>query len=81
MEEALYLVPIEIKAGRTVANDYFKQFAYWKDVESNVPSLNFVVYAGDEDYKRSQAQVLSWKSAGSLVARLLKPSDDYQKTE
>lgn len=75
LEEALYLAPIEIKAGRTVTNDYFKQFEYWKNLNTSMPSLNFVVYAGEDDHKRSQAQVLGWRSAGSLVRKLLKPSD------
>lgn len=75
LEEALYLAPIEIKAGRTVSNDYFKQFSYWKEIDVAQPSLNFVIYAGAEDQTWPQAQVLTWKRAGSLIARLSQPAD------
>lgn len=72
IEEALYLAPIEIKAGRTISKDYFKQFTYWKDIDTPVPSLNFVIYAGTESQQWPLAKVLSWSSSGSLIKSLTK---------
>lgn len=67
VEEALFLAPIEIKAGRTISQHFFKQFEYWKEVESNIPSHNFVIYTGADDQTWPKAKVLTWKSAGSFV--------------
>jgi hypothetical protein len=36
---SIYLAPIEIKAGRTVSQGYFKQFVYWKELGSLVKKL------------------------------------------
>lgn len=74
LEEALYLAPLEIKAGLTISKDYFKQFIYWKQLDIPTPSLNFVIYAGDEQQTLPEAEVIGWKYAGSLVRRLIKPS-------
>ncbi|MEX0848660.1 MAG: ATP-binding protein [Candidatus Dependentiae bacterium] len=76
LEEALYLSPIEIKAGRTVSQGYFKQFVYWKELKTSVPSQNFVIYSGDEDQTWPEARVLSWKTSGSLVKKLTMPIED-----
>jgi uncharacterized protein len=45
------LVPIEIKSGQTVTNDYFKGLNYWKKLTNT--EEGFVVYAGQEIQKRS----------------------------
>jgi uncharacterized protein len=70
LEEALYVTPIEIKGGKTVAFDYFKQFKYWKEIATLLPSRTFVIYAGSENRSWPEAKVLSWKSAGTLVKDL-----------
>lgn len=76
IEEALYLAPIEIKAGRTVSKDYFKQFSYWKKIETPVPSINYVVYSGPENQEWPQAKVLSWLSTGDLIKTLTQPANN-----
>ncbi len=70
LEEALYVAPIEIKSSRTISKSYFKQFSYWKDLQTNVPSHNMLIYSGDTDQKWQEAEVCSWKSAGSIVKKL-----------
>jgi predicted AAA+ superfamily ATPase len=67
IEEALHVAPIEIKAGKTVASDYFKQFEYWKNITSATSINNFVVYAGEENQNWPEAKVISWKHAGTIV--------------
>lgn len=67
LEQALSLTSVEIKSGKTVNTDYFKQFAYLKNVKEFPESKNFVIYAGSENQNWPDAQVLSWQSAGNLV--------------
>lgn len=63
-------VPVEIKAGKTVATDYFKNINYWKKSTGLIDRPSYVVYGGNDNQKWPEAQVLSWKSAGDLIKRL-----------
>ncbi len=54
------LYPIEIKAGKTITNDYFKNFQFWKKATGFENGT--VIYAGRDAQKRSSGvQVISWK--------------------
>ncbi len=54
------LYPIEIKAGKTITSDYFKNFQFWKKATGF--EYGTVIYAGQEAQKRSSGiQVISWK--------------------
>jgi hypothetical protein len=68
IERALNITPIEVKAGRTVSSDYFKQFVYLKTITDFPAINNTVVYAGDEDQNWPEAKVVSWRNAGNLAA-------------
>ena len=46
------LVPIEIKSGQTITNDYFKGLKYWQKI-SGAETNGYVVYAGQNIEKRS----------------------------
>ncbi|NLV27313.1 MAG: ATP-binding protein [Methanomicrobiales archaeon] len=54
----LELIPVEIKAGRTISGDYFKNIEYWNKLSGQVPERSFVVYGGDQDQQRIHARVL-----------------------
>lgn len=70
IDESRYPVPVEIKAGKTVAHDFFKELNYWQET-ANVPNVpRYVVYGGTQDQKWPQAQVLGWPSSGSLIEKL-----------
>jgi len=60
VDEAGKLLPIEIKAGKTVSGEYFKNLEYWcklGDVKTSV-----VLYGGAQNQKRSNgSQVLNWR--------------------
>lgn len=70
IEQALTLTPIEIKSGKTVNTDYFKQFEYLKKVAAFPTTKNIVVYAGSENQSWPQAQVLNWQNAGNIIKTL-----------
>ena len=46
------LIPVEMKSGRTVNNDYFKEITYWNALSGNAPDRSFVVYGGDQSQQR-----------------------------
>ena len=51
IDKGLELIPLEIKAGNTITNEYFKGILYWNKLSRN--NGGYVVYAGDDYQKRS----------------------------
>ncbi len=60
LERGAELIPIEVKAGKTVSSDYFNNLSYWCTLAEVDPAKAFVVYAGKEGQKRSSGVVLGW---------------------
>lgn len=65
LELGTKIVPIEIKSGKTVNQDFFKGFDYWNNLVKDT-SKGFVVYSGDQNQKRSLADVISWKDVQDI---------------
>lgn len=61
------IISIEIKSGKTVNPDFFKNLLYFQKTAENSRDESFVIYGGDQDQPWPNARVLSWKSAGSLL--------------
>ena len=62
------LIPVEIKSGETVNNDFFRNIKYWHTLTK--PQESYLIYGGGEDQKRSIANVLSWSNLNNLFARI-----------
>lgn len=59
------LLPIEIKAGQTITDDYFTGLQYWQNLNGEKP-LPWLVYAGELDQTRKHVQIIGWKSISRL---------------
>ncbi|MBA3954269.1 ATP-binding protein [Candidatus Dependentiae bacterium] len=70
IEKGIQLIPVEIKAGKTVSSDYFTALQYWYRLSEAEQPNGFVVYGGLENQKRNYATVLSWKSANTIISNL-----------
>jgi len=65
IDNGTFLYPVEIKAGKTVTNDYFNNFQFWNKITGS--SKGAVIYAGDAVQRRSSGiTVLPWNNLGSL---------------
>lgn len=62
LENADTLTPIEIKSGRTISTDYFKNLNYWNNLAKNSSKNSFVVYGNNTNQQRSSGTVVSWKN-------------------
>ena len=61
IDNAGELTPIEIKSGRTVNTEFFKNILYWKAL-SEVPK-GYTVYGGVEEQNRSNGiEVIGWNN-------------------
>ena len=66
IDEGTSLYPVEIKAGKTITNDYFKNFQFWNKVTGTTNGA--VVYAGNDLQKRSSGiTVVPWNGMGFLT--------------
>lgn len=69
IERGERLIPIEIKAGKTVTTDYFSGITYWLSLAGTDPNDAYVVYTGLENQKSKQGQAVSWKDAEGIVSK------------
>lgn len=57
---------VEIKSGKTVKPNFFQNLRKIKRYADQVPVNAYLVYDGDEEQKRSDCQVISWKSTDKI---------------
>lgn len=62
IESSNKLIPIEIKAGKTVNADFFKGLIYWYKITDANQINGYVVYGGDSKQVRKEASVVSWRT-------------------
>lgn len=61
IDNAGKLLPIEIKSGKSINTDFFKNINYWKNLSNEIKSV--LLYAGSLEQKRSDnCEVMNWKS-------------------
>jgi predicted AAA+ superfamily ATPase len=66
IDEGTTLHPVEIKAGKTITSDYFKNFQFWNKITGT--NNGSVIYAGDTIQKRSNGiNVIPWKDSQTLL--------------
>jgi hypothetical protein len=54
------VVPAEIKAGETVAADFFKGLDYWRHLAGEPEGTAALIYGGDRSYRRRGVAVYPW---------------------
>ncbi len=54
------LLTVEIKSGQTIASDFFKGLNYFEGVNKEESLRKILVYGGEQQQKRSSAQVVPW---------------------
>ncbi len=61
IEKGQNLTALEIKSGKTINSSFFDGLKYWQTLSKTSPKDSFLIYAGDENQKRSIANVVSWR--------------------
>jgi len=52
---------IEIKSAKTIASNFFDNLLFWQKLTKN-KTKGTLIYGGEENQKRSMAEVISWKN-------------------
>jgi len=60
------LLQIEIKSSKTIAGDFFDNFKYWTKLVRQERRKSYLIYSGDENQKRSLAEVIGWRDIDSI---------------
>lgn len=61
IEEGGKIFPVEIKSGRTIQSDFFRNLEFFNRISDNPPELGHIIYGGDNNQFRSSATVNGWK--------------------
>lgn len=65
VENALNLFPIEIKSGKTITSDFFKNILYWQTLANQ--SGGAIIYSGETTQVRSNGiEILPWQQLEEL---------------
>ena len=60
------LIPLEIKSGRTITTEYFKNIEYYKALSGSANAI--LVYAGSQVQNRSSGvRIVNWKNISKLL--------------
>lgn len=66
LEDLGFPKAIEIKSGHTIAADYFDGIKYFTTASKKDIGSSWIIYAGDEQQKRTSADVLNWKNINKI---------------
>jgi predicted AAA+ superfamily ATPase len=58
------IMPVEIKAGKTVAHDFFTGLEKWTALAGDLAMTPTLVYGGTEGYSHKGIRVMGWRDAG-----------------
>ena len=69
IEESNRLKAIEIKSGKTLNSEFFKNLTLFQDLAKTEQVASFLVYGGDSLQNRTNAEVLPWYQVGTISNR------------
>jgi len=69
VEQGPKLMPVEIKAGQTVARDFFAGLRKWLDLCGEQAAHPLLVYGGDETWRQQGITVAGWRHAAAMLAK------------
>ena len=70
VESADKLLPVEIKSGKTLADDWFTAMKKWTTLAGKTAGPKALVYGGDEAWAREDVEVIPWRNISNLANRI-----------
>ena len=64
------VVPVEIKARRTVSDDFFKGLLDWQSITDQPESISYVVYGGHENMTRRNGRIFGWNTIDEMLTQI-----------
>ena len=64
------VVPVEIKSGMTIRDDFFDGLVEWKNISGQENSDSYLVYGGDENFLRKKGHIFSWRFIDEMLKKI-----------
>jgi len=61
------IIPIEIKSGKTVAQDFFSGLEKWVALAGDTAINPTLIYGGNEKYRHKGIRIIGWRDAGNFI--------------
>lgn len=65
-----HALPIEVKSGMTMRDDFFKELANWKKISGQPEAESNVVYGGTDTLTLKHGNIVGWQSIGYLLKKI-----------
>jgi acetyl-CoA C-acetyltransferase len=65
---AAEIVPVEIKAGKTIDRSYFDNLIFWRQLTGIAQDEGYVVYGGQDSIRTGIGSFISWKKLNEIKA-------------
>ncbi len=63
-------VPLEIKASKTVSQDFFKGLIDWQKITEQQDVSTYVIYGGDESVLRENREIFAWNKIADMLSKI-----------
>lgn len=67
VEQGTVLMPIEIKAGKTVVRDSFAGLDKWRGLAGDSAIEPTLIYGGNDEYSHNGVRVVGWEKCGQVI--------------
>lgn len=70
LENGEELRPVEIKAGQTIASDFFDSLKKWGELSGRGDKPAWLVYGGDREMRNGMVTIIPWRGLPKLVENM-----------
>ncbi len=70
VDEGRRILPVEVKAGQTVAADFLKPIKRWQELAGEAAGPAMLIYGGIEQQERSDCSVIPWRQLARACNKL-----------
>ena len=70
LESGEELKPVEIKAGQTIASDFFASLKKWGELSGTKDKPAWLVYGGDREMQNGNVVIIPWRGLPELVENM-----------
>lgn len=67
LENGNRVIPVEIKAGKTISTSYFDNLKAWRSLAALPEDQGYVVYGGEQSLQTSAGTIISWRHLDRIL--------------
>ena len=61
------MMPVEIKAGKTISNNYLNNLKYWLQLAGMPEEQGYVVYGGEKSLRTGMGSFVGWRDLDQIA--------------